>query len=82
MDNLTDDDLGVEVVVAKQIESGESVNVVSTKALEIKAVNGNEITFSIDYTPERTGSFDVALRVYPKNDRLPYRMDFALVKWA
>ena len=82
MANLTADDLGVEVVVAKQIESGESVNVVSTKALEIKSVNGNEITFSIDYTPERTGSFDVALRVYPKNDRLPYRMDFALVKWA
>ena len=82
MANLTADDLGVEVVVAKQIESGESVNVVSTKALEIKAVNDNEITFSIDYTPERTGSFDVALRVYPKNDRLPYRMDFALVKWA
>jgi phosphorylase/glycogen(starch) synthase len=82
MANLTADDLGVEVVVAKQIESGESVNVVSTKALEIKSVTGNEITFSIDYTPERTGSFDVALRVYPKNDRLPYRMDFALVKWA
>ncbi|MBR5132971.1 MAG: alpha-glucan family phosphorylase, partial [Alistipes sp.] len=82
MANLTAEDLGVEVVVAKQIESGEAVNVVATKALEVKSVNGSEITFSIDYTPARTGTFDVALRVYPKNDRLPYRMDFALVKWA
>jgi phosphorylase/glycogen(starch) synthase len=80
--SLRPEDLGVELVVAKQIEAGEAVNVVATKALEIKNINGNEVTFAIDYTPSRTGSFDVALRVYPKNDRLPHRMDFALVKWA
>ena len=80
--NLRAEDLGVELVVAKQIEAGEPVNVVATKPLAIKNVNGQEVTFSIDYTPARTGSFDVALRVYPKNDRLPHRMDFALVKWA
>jgi phosphorylase/glycogen(starch) synthase len=80
--NLSQEDLGVELVVAKQISSGEAVNVIATKPLEVKMVEGNEITFSIDYTPERAGSFDVALRVYPKNERLPYRMDFALVKWA
>ena len=80
--NLCAEDLGVELVVAKQIEAGEAVNVVATKPLAIKSVEGGEVTFSIDYTPERTGSFDVALRVYPTNDRLPHRMDFALVKWA
>ena len=80
--SLSAEDLGVELVVAKQIESGEAVNVVATKQLAVKSVEGQKVTFSIDYTPERTGSFDVALRVYPKNDRLPHRMDFALVKWA
>ena len=80
--NLSADDLGVELVVAKQIEAGESVKVVATKPLAIKSVEGREVTFSIDYTPASTGSFDVALRVYPKNERLPHRMDFALVKWA
>ncbi len=80
--SLRAEDLGVELVVAKQIEAGEAVNVVSTKALELKSVEGRVATFSIDYTPERTGTFDVALRVYPKNERLPHRMDFALVKWA
>ena len=80
--SLRSEDLGVELVVAKQIEAGEAVNVVATKPLEIKSINGNEVTFAIDYTPARTGTFDVALRIYPKNDRLPHRMDFALVKWA
>ena len=80
--SLRAEDLGVELVVAKQIESGESVNVVATKPLAVKSVDGQHVTFSIDYTPERTGTFDVALRVYPKNDKLEHRMDFALVKWA
>ena len=80
--NLSADDLGVELVVAKQIEAGEAVNVVATKPLQLKRVEGQEATYSIDYTPARTGMFDVALRVYPNDDRLPHRMDFALVKWA
>ncbi len=80
--SLRPDDLGVELVIAKQIEAGEAVNVVDTKALAMKQIVGREVTFSVDYTPVRTGTFDVALRVYPKNDRLPHRMDFALVKWA
>lgn len=38
--------------------------------------------YSVRSTPESTGSFDMAIRVFPKNDKLPHRMDFALVKWA
>ena len=40
------------------------------------------MTYALDYTPEETGTYDVALRVYPSNPHLPHRMDFALVKWA
>ena len=31
--------------------------------------------------PERTGMYQVATRIYPKNDLLPHRQDFPLVKW-
>ena len=54
----------------------------ATKPLELTNVTGHEVVLSVDYTPDRTGTFDVAIRVYPKNERLPHRMDFALVKWA
>ena len=40
------------------------------------------MTYALDYTPDRAGTFDVALRVHPENPMLPHRMDFALVKWA
>ena len=53
-----------------------------TIQLEKTHVEGRLVTYSLDYTPEETGTYDVALRVYPSNPNLPHRMDFALVKWA
>ena len=44
--------------------------------------DGSRAFYSVRSTPEATGSFDMAIRVFPKNDKLPHRMDFALVKWA
>ncbi len=79
---LHPEDIGVEMVMAKQIETGHGVKVISTSELSIERVDGSRILYSLDLTPERTGSYDVALRVFPKNPKLPHRMDFALVKWA
>ena len=37
--------------------------------------------FQASILPERTGMYQVATRIYPKNALLPHRQDFALVKW-
>ena len=50
--------------------------------LEIVSVEGSKVVYAVDALMEHTGSYDAALRVYPKNEKLPHRMDFALVKWA
>ena len=80
--NLRPEDIGVEMVMAQQIVGGETINVTRTIQLEKTHVEGRLVTYSLDYTPEETGTYDVALRVYPSNPNLPHRMDFALVKWA
>ena len=80
--NLRPEDIGAELVVAKQIEQGQPVNVQETVALERSKVEGSVVTYTRDYRSGRAGTFDVALRIYPSNPRLPHRMDFALVKWA
>ena len=80
--NLRPEDLGVEMVIARQIVGGEGVNVARTVGLECSKVEGKIVTYTLDYTPDATGTFDVALRVFPRNEHLPHRMDFALVKWA
>jgi phosphorylase/glycogen(starch) synthase len=79
---LSKEDIGAELVVATQIEAGQAANVVATRPLEVVASDENTVTLALDYTPEHTGMFDVALRVFPYNENLEHRMDFALVKWA
>ena len=79
---LNKEDIGAELVVATQIEAGQAANVIETRRLEVVASADNTVTLALDYAPEQTGMFDVALRVFPSNDMLEHRMDFALVKWA
>ena len=79
---LSKEDIGVEVVLANQIEQGRAVKIVSTHEMSVSNVEGSLVTYTIDMTPAQTGSYDVAIRVFAKNANLPHRMDFALVKWA
>ena len=81
VDGLRPQDIGVELIVASQIDEGK-VKIVDTKQLELIGSEGSHATYAVDSVPDRSGTFDMALRVYPKNDKLPHRMDFALVKWA
>ncbi len=82
MAGLSVEDLGAELVVAKQIEYGQAVNVVKTIGFQPVKVEGSLATYALDYMPDMSGTFDTAIRIFPKNPRLPHRMDFALVKWA
>lgn len=80
--NLCPEDIGVEMVIARQIVGGQAVNVTRTIELSRVAAEGSLVTYALEYTPGETGTFDVALRIFPHNPHLPHRMDFALVKWA
>ncbi|MFI3285815.1 MAG: alpha-glucan family phosphorylase [Rikenellaceae bacterium] len=79
--NLSSEDLGVELVIANQIEHDQAVSVFETLELTASESKGNLQTYTLDYIPSQTGTFDMALRVFPKNENLPHRMDFSLVKW-
>ena len=79
---LSKEDIGAELVVATQIEAGQAADVVETCRLNMVAAEGSVVTLALDYEPKHTGIFDVALRIFPVNDKLEHRMDFALVKWA
>ena len=79
---LAKEDIGAELVVATQIEAGQAANVVEKRRLNMVASEGNTVTLALDYEPEHTGIFDVALRIVPSNDSLEHRMDCSLVKWA
>ena len=79
---LNPGDIGAELVIAQQIVGGQNVNVLRTIPFAQSTVEGELATYTLDYTPNETGTCDFALRVFPQNPHLPHRMDFALVKWA
>ncbi len=80
--SLSPEDVGVEFVIAGQIEPGQPVKVVATRKLDYKGTEGGNAVYYIDMTPKETGSFDFAIRVYPDSKMLAHRMDLPLVKWA
>ncbi|MFR9623109.1 MAG: alpha-glucan family phosphorylase, partial [Rikenellaceae bacterium] len=80
--NLSHNDIGVELVVASQIEYGSHPNVVGAVQLKERSSTGSLVTYDLNYTPDATGSYDVALRIFPKSDKLRHRMDLPLVKWV
>ena len=79
---LNPDDIGVELIIADQIEPGGNVKILDCMELQPKESHGSLVRYAVNSIPTYSGSFDVALRVYPHNPLLPHRMDFALVKWA
>ena len=79
---LSPEEIGVELVVAKQMVGQQAPDITLVEQLQLVKTEGTTATYMLDVVPNRTGAFDLALRVYPKNEKLPYRMDFALVKWA
>ena len=80
--NLNPEDIGVELVVAKPVVGNQAANVDYSLAFTQSKVDGNKVVYTLEYTPRKTGIFDIAIRIFPKNDKLAHRMDFALVKWA
>ena len=81
--SLLPEDIGVEFVIASQIEHGQPVAVKEREPLEfIRTDENGHAVYAVDMVPRETGSFDFAIRVYPKNEMLAYRMDLPLVKWA
>jgi starch phosphorylase len=73
-------DLGVECVLYK-LEDGED-KYVGREQFKLVAEEGNFFTFELKTKLREAGSFRYAYRVYPSNDKLPNRQDFAYVLWV
>lgn len=81
LNGLSTDDIGVELVVAEPVEDNK---VLVRHTQEFKVVNeeNNIVTYELDIIPTEPGVFDAGIRVYAKNNNLPHRQDFCLVKWV
>ncbi|MFI3322538.1 MAG: alpha-glucan family phosphorylase [Rikenellaceae bacterium] len=79
---LTTEDIGVELVVARQINDDNNVEVARVFTLKLDKVEDNKAYYSLVTEPINAGSYDVAIRLFANNKHLQHRMDFALTKWS
>ena len=75
-----EDAVGIELVTLATDKEGRDY-VFSVQPLDVVKREGNIFTFHTDYIMNNAGSFRICYRMFPKNEELPHRQDFAFVKW-
>ena len=75
-----DNAIGLEFVALGKNEKGEDC-IKEIHPFKVVKREGNLYTFECTTTQGDAGLYKCAVRMYPKNDLLPHRQDFAYVKW-
>jgi len=73
------DSLGLDFVLTAAADG--QTHEYSTHEMTATKKEGSVITFELDHKIKNSGAFKYGFRLFPKNDLLPHRMDFAYTKW-
>ena len=77
---LNDKGIGIELV-AVRTSTHNNDKLFEVKPLELVQAKGSRLFFETEYQLAYAGGMKFGLRMYPKNDLLPHRMDFCYVRW-
>ena len=72
------DSLGLDLVVTKNDGHSNDYRAVE---MEVVKREGTLVTFCVNYNIKHSGAFKFSFRMFPKNEELPHRMDFAYTRW-
>lgn len=78
--SLNPEDIGVEMLFATSDNKGK-LHIQNKTDFQVVEVHDGVVKYQASILPERTGMYQVATRIYPKNPLLPHRQDFGLVRW-
>jgi len=77
---LADKGIGVELVVTRSSLHNND-KLYHVQEFDIKKAVGSILHFETTYKANYAGALKFGLRMFPKNDLLPHRMDFCYVRW-
>lgn len=77
---LSPEDVGVEMLLCTRDSKGR-LHISEKAAFSLESFENGVARYTTDILPETTGMYQVATRVFARNERLPHRQDFPLVKW-
>ncbi len=73
--------LGIDLVYTKENPDNNQTEFIIAEPFTLVKEEGSKLYFEIKTTPVEADRLKLGVRVYPKNDKLPHRMDFAYVRW-
>ena len=77
---LTPEDIGVEMIFAVA-DKKNVLHIQESIQYDVVSFEEGVAKYRTSIIPERTGMYQIGVRLYAKNALLPHRMDFPLVKW-
>ncbi|NQU86908.1 MAG: alpha-glucan family phosphorylase [Mariniphaga sp.] len=77
---LNSHEVGLEMVITQN--GGDNPHKLIDKIeFDVEQVEGSICIYKLNMHPVNAGSFNYSMRLFPKNENLPHRQDFGLVKW-
>ena len=64
-----------------QTDKHGALHISTVEQLQVAESNDATATYRSEVMPEKTGSYQVGIRIFAKNPLLPHRQDFECVKW-
>ena len=77
---LNDKGIGLEIVISR-VSIHNNDKLLRVQEFDLKKVEGSRLTYETTYKTNYAGGVRFGLRMFPKNDLLPHRMDFCYVRW-
>jgi len=80
INDINPDHLGAEIIFAHK-ENDVISDVYKVLPMEVSNYSHNKLTFEVKVLPFAAGVYNYSIRIYPKHELMPHRMDFPLLKW-
>ncbi|MDR2384423.1 MAG: alpha-glucan family phosphorylase [Tannerella sp.] len=74
--------LGIDLVFTREDSvNNKEIKFISSEPFRLVKEDGQKLYFEIKQTTTEYGVIKAGFRIYPYNEQLPHRMDFAYVRW-
>ncbi|MDR2680935.1 MAG: alpha-glucan family phosphorylase [Tannerella sp.] len=74
--------LGIDIVYTHDNPENHLLEFVQSEPFTLVKEEGTRLYFELKRTTMEIGQLKVGFRIYPYNENLPHRMDFAYVRWV
>lgn len=79
LNGLKAEEVGVEIVISNK--AGDKEVLVERHEFDVASFDGQVATYILNLTIMNPGSYNYGIRVFPKNQLLPHRLDFRYLHW-